>query len=191
MCYHKEQRFSSKDLVKHYKIGFPEANLFKPRIEVNGFDHALSPIITNDQPHQFQLYSWGLFPSWAKDLKLQNMKLNAKAESMHEKPSFKNYINNRCLVPATGLYEWEHKGKVKEKNLIKVHGKPIFSLAGLWNECLHPITGIPFKTFTCVTLNGFVAILEDENAWMQEGKLIVNPNTIWTPLVPPQLGLFE
>jgi len=190
MCYHKEEMFSAKELVKKYKIDFPEGNNFEARKEVNGFDHALSPIITNEKPNQFQLYTWGLFPHWGKDLKLQNMTLNAKFESLTKKPSFKNYVENRCLVPATGLYEWEHKGKVKEKNLIKVENKPIFSLAGLWNTCPHPITGEPFQTFTCVTLNGFVAILEDEKAWMDRGELIVNPYTIWTPLVAPQLGLF-
>lgn len=191
MCYHKEEMFTAKDLVKHYKIDFPEENQFKPRKEVNGFTHSLSPIVTSDNPNNLQLYTWGLFPHWAKDLKLQNMTLNAKAESIKTKPSFKKYVNNRCLVPATGLYEWENKGKVKEKNLIKIKDKPIFSLAGLWNVCPHPLTGELFKTFTCVTLNGFVAILEDEQAWMKKGELIVNPFTIWTPLVTPQLGLFD
>jgi putative SOS response-associated peptidase YedK len=190
MCYHKEEKFTSKELVKHYKIGFPEENVFEPRAEVNGFDHAVSPIITNQKPHEIQLCTWGLLPHWAKDLKLQNMTLNAKAESMHEKPSFKQYTDNRCLVPTSALYEWEHKGKVKEKNRITVDKYPIFSLAGLWNVCPHPITGEPFKTFTCVTLNGFVAILADDEAWMNDGKLLVNPNTIWTPLVAPQTSLF-
>ena len=190
MCYHKEEMHSAKALVKKYKIKFPEANLFQARKEVNGFEHLASPIITRQNPELLQLYYWGLFPHWAKDLKLQNNTLNAKFETLHQKPSFKNYLENRCLVPATGLYEWEQKGKVKEKNLIRVKNEDIFSLAGLWNICPHPITGKPFATFTCVTVDGFVAILQDEKGWLERGELTVNPNLIWTPLVAPQLGLF-
>lgn len=191
MCYHKEEKFTAKEVKKHYNIHFPEEANFAPRAEVNGFNHEPSPIITRQAPGLIQLFNWGLFPSWSKDLNIQNYTLNAKAETLSEKRSFKDYLENRCLVPSTGLFEWETKGKVKEKNLIKAVNQPIFSLAGLWNSCEHPVTGQPFNTFTCVTLDGFVAILKDEKAWLNEGKIIVDQAIQWIPLVNPQLTFFE
>lgn len=191
MCYRTEQKFSAKELVERTKKKFPEEEQFEARDEVNGFDHELSPIITSAEPDWIQLYHWGLLPHWAKDTKIQNNTLNAKIETIHEKPSFRSYVNNRCLVPVSGLYEWLHKGKVLEKNLIKVKDQPIFSLAGLWNICPHPLTGEPYKSFTCVTNDGFVAILKDEQAWMEKGELLINEETIWIPLVNPQLDLFS
>lgn len=190
MCYHKEEKMSAKDLVKKFKKEFPQEAEFIPREEVNGFNHEKSPIITNAQPDLIQLFHWGLLPDWAKDLKIQNNTLNAKFETLNDKPSFRNYTQNRCLVPSTGLYEWVHKGKIAEKNLIKVDKQPLFSLAGLWNVCPHPLTGEPYASFTCVTFDGFVAILKDENAWLDNGELHIDEEITFTPLVNPQLDLF-
>lgn len=191
MCYHTEHKATAKELKEQYKAKFPNSKAYKVKDFVNGFDHPLCPIITRQKQDEIQLFQWGLLPSWAKDLNIQNNTLNAKIETIHEKPSFKNYFEQRCIIPVTGLYEWEHKGKIREKNVIKVENKAIFSLAGLWNSCVHPETGDWIETFTAVTSDGFVAILEDESTWLNDGQLIVNPKTIWTPLVAPQLGLFQ
>ncbi len=191
MCYHTEHKASPKEMKEQFNVSFPKENEFKINSFVNGFDHPLCPIITNNNQEEIQLFSWGLVPNWAKNLKIQNNTLNAKFESLREKPSFKNYTSQRCIIPVTGLFEWEHKGKVREKNLIKVENEVIFSLAGLWNSCQNPETGKIIESFTAVTYEGFVAILKNEKAWLNEGKLIINPNTIWTSLVSPQMGLFE
>lgn len=191
MCYHTEHKASAKELKKQYEVEFPREDEFKTSDYVNGFDHPLCPIITSVNQHEIQLFSWGLVPNWAKDLKIQNNTLNARFETLTEKPSFKNYTSQRCIIPVTGLFEWEHKGKVREKNLIKVDKKPIFSLAGLWNSCPNPESDEIIESFTAVTFDGFVAILLDEKAWLNDGQLIINSNTIWTSLVPPQLGLFD
>ncbi len=191
MCYHTEHKATAKELKKQFKAEFPKENDFKTSSFVNGFDHPLCPIITSKDQNTIQLFSWGLVPNWAKDLKIQNNTLNAKFETLTEKPSFKNYLSQRCIIPVTGLFEWEHKGSVREKNVIKLENKAIFSLAGLWNSCPNPETGALLETFTAVTYDGFVAILEDEKAWLNQGELQINPATTWTPLVAPQLGLFD
>ena len=191
MCYHTEHKASPKEMKEQFKVSFPKENEFKMSSFVNGFEHPLCPIITNDNQQEIQLFSWGLVPNWAKDLKIQNSTLNAKFETLSEKPSFKNYISQRCIIPVTGLFEWEHKGKIREKNLIKVENKAIFSLAGLWNICPNPETGETIESFTAVTYDGFVAILQDEKAWLNNAQLFINSNTIWLPQVAPQMGLFE
>jgi putative SOS response-associated peptidase YedK len=62
------------------------------------------------------LYSWGLIPNWAKDDSIRKNTLNAKIETIHEKPSFRDVIQHRCLVLIDGFYEWkwlDEKGKHK------------------------------------------------------------------------------
>jgi putative SOS response-associated peptidase YedK len=75
-----------------------------------------------------------LIPAWAKDKTIQQYTLNAKIETLNEKPSFKNNIKNRCLVIADGYYEWQWldpKGKNKQKYLITLTSEEPFAFAGI------------------------------------------------------------
>ncbi|MEM7037984.1 MAG: SOS response-associated peptidase, partial [Bacteroidota bacterium] len=66
------------------------------------------PVITNESPEELQLYRWGLVPSWAKDPSIGNRMINARGETIHQKPSFRNaFKRKRCLVLADGFYEWK------------------------------------------------------------------------------------
>lgn len=66
------------------------------------------PVITNTDPKKLQLFSWGLIPSWSKDPIIGNKMINARGETIFEKPSFRSCIRNkRCLVPADSFYEWK------------------------------------------------------------------------------------
>jgi putative SOS response-associated peptidase YedK len=78
---------------------------------------------------------WGLIPSWAKDPKIGNKLINARAETLAEKPSFRNaFKRRRCLVIADGFYEWQKLEKRKQPYYIKMqNGKP-FAFAGLWES---------------------------------------------------------
>lgn len=92
--------------------------------------------ITNQKPDQFELLRWGLVPAWAKDPAIGNRMINARAETLADKPSFRTALRNRrCLVPADGFYEWRkepHGGKTPM--LIRMRsGKP-FAFAGLWDD---------------------------------------------------------
>jgi putative SOS response-associated peptidase YedK len=85
---------------------------------------------------------------------IQNSTLNAKIETLHEKPSFQAVVNQRCLVPVTGFYEWhwlDSKGKHKEKYLITCAASEIFSFAGLWSTWIDPNTGVTQQSFTILT----------------------------------------
>lgn len=82
---------------------------------------------------------WGLIPSWAKDASVGNKMINARAETVAAKPSFKNaFQRRRCLIPVDGFYEWQKSGKGKEPFSISLmSGKP-FGLAGLYERWLSP-----------------------------------------------------
>ena len=78
---------------------------------------------------------WGLIPSWAKDPAIGNKLINARVETAAEKPSFRSsWRSRRCLIPATGYYEWNNAGNVRQPWLIRRrHRAPLF-LAGLWER---------------------------------------------------------
>ena len=94
---------------------------------------------------------WGLIPSWAKDPKIGNQCINAKAETVAEKPSFRSaFKKRRCLVVATGFYEWQVQGRVKQPMWIGLRSKQPFAFAGLW-EHWAPAEGEPLETCTIIT----------------------------------------
>jgi len=95
---------------------------------------------------------WGLVPFWAKDPSIGNRMINARAETVAEKPSFRNaYRQRRCLILADGFYEWHREGEVKIPYFISVaDGKP-FAFAGLWESWHSKSTDESLETTTIVT----------------------------------------
>lgn len=94
---------------------------------------------------------WGYIPSWSKDEKIGNRMINARAETIAEKPSFKNaFKKRRCMVIADGFYEWRHRNNTKSPFFIRLKSKRPFGLAGLYNVWTSP-DGKPLCTCTIVT----------------------------------------
>ncbi len=94
---------------------------------------------------------WGLIPHWAKDPGIGRKMINARAETITEKPSYKRlFRHQRCLVPCGGFYEWKSAGKFKTPYLIRMKSRELFGLAGLWGEW-RPPQGPPLLTFTIIT----------------------------------------
>jgi putative SOS response-associated peptidase YedK len=106
---------------------------------------------------------WGLVPSWAKDLSVGTQMINARAETVAEKPAFRQALEKRrCIVPATGFYEWQGAPGQKQPYAITFPDQPVFGFAGLW-ERWRPAEGEPLDTFTIVTTdaNESVASIHD------------------------------
>ena len=103
------------------------------------------PVITNDDPDRFQQFKWGLIPSWADDEGLGNDLINARAETLAEKPSFEAaYQRRRCLIPADGFYEWVQEDDAKQPYRVAFADDRPFAMAGLWErwEPTHTQTGL-------------------------------------------------
>lgn len=97
------------------------------------------PIITNESPRMLTFVTWGLIPSWAKDTSMSAKLINARAETLSEKPSFRSaYKYRRCLVPADGFYEWLTDGKAKRPQYIYRRDRALFAFAGLWERWNSP-----------------------------------------------------
>jgi putative SOS response-associated peptidase YedK len=110
------------------------------------------PVITNELPDKVQFFSWGLQPFWAKDAKAVKRSINARSETLTEKPFFRTLLQSkRCLVPADGFFEWQvtSSGKLPYRILLK--SEDTFSFAGLWDEWVDKSTGEVLHTYTIIT----------------------------------------
>jgi len=144
------------------------------------------PIITNAEPGRIQLVRWGLLPGWVKDVKTAPKPINARAETLSEKPSFRQLLQRRrCLVLADSFYEWQQAGGAKgpkTPHRILLREEQPFAFAGLWDEWADRSTGEVVPTFTIITTepNELMASLHNrmpvilpgraaELAWLDDG----------------------
>jgi putative SOS response-associated peptidase YedK len=90
-------------------------------------------VVSEEHKRKAQLMKWGLVPNWADDPKMGYRMINARAESIDEKPAYKNLIKKtRCLVLADGFYEWPSKGKSSRPYRFTLENEKPFAMAGLW-----------------------------------------------------------
>ena len=95
---------------------------------------------------------WGLVPAWAKERAIGNRLINARAESVAEKPSFRDaFKKRRCLIPADGFYEWQQTEGRKQPWLLRLRGGGPFAFAGLWSHWRDPESGEPLETCAILT----------------------------------------
>lgn len=110
-------------------------------------------VIPNNGDNTLAMYKWGLIPSWSKDPAIGDRMINARAESLAEKPSFRNaYRRRRCLVLADGFYEWRQNPDLKTKQPMYIHlidHRP-FAFAGLWEAWKSP-DGNEIRSCTIIT----------------------------------------
>jgi putative SOS response-associated peptidase YedK len=141
-------------------------------------------IVPNDGFNRLDFYNWGLIPFWAKDPKIGSRMINARSETISEKPSFRgSFKYKRCLVLADGFYEWSKQPNSKSKIPHFIHmkdGKP-FAFAGLW-DAWHSDDGSEIRSFTIITTepnqllqnihNRMPVILPPDAylPWLQEGE---------------------
>ncbi len=101
---------------------------------------------------RLEMVRWGLIPSWANDPSIGNRMVNARAETVAEKPAFRTaFRKRRCLVPVGGFFEWRRTGDGKVPYWIHPAGGGVATLAGLW-ERWHPADAEPVRTFTLLTV---------------------------------------
>jgi len=141
-------------------LAFPP--VLKPRYNIAPTQPILA--LANDHPTQFDYFVWGLIPSWAKDRSIGNRMINARAESLAEKPAFRTALQRRrCLIPADGFYEWrkEPDGTKTPMYLRLKSGDP-FMFAGLWDQW-HGPNGEELRSCTIITTspNTFVQDIHD------------------------------
>lgn len=122
---------------------------FAPRFNIAPTQPVLA--IPNDDRHEADFFIWGLIPMWAKDPGIGSRLINARAETLAEKPSFRSSLKyKRCLILADGFYEWRPSGKTKLPYFIHMNDRKPFAFAGLWDAWNSP-DGAQIKTCTIIT----------------------------------------
>jgi putative SOS response-associated peptidase YedK len=106
------------------------------------------PVIIATSPRQIVLMRWGLIPHWAKDEKIAYKMINARVETLTQRPAFRGLLSHkRCLVPASGFYEWQGEGRDKTPYYIYPQEDRYLAFAGLYDLWITP-TSEELYTFT-------------------------------------------
>lgn len=169
----------------------PPSN-FQPRYNAAPTQYLPVARLRNDETREIAFLKWGLVPSWAKDPKDAVKAINARAETISVKPTFRSaFSKRRCLVLADGFYEWAGTGSQKQPYYIRFNGSAPLAFAGLWDSWRSGQDD-PLETFTIITTeaNSTMAAIHDRqpvmlaadqwNAWLSapnesEAKKMLHP----------------
>ncbi len=142
----------------------------------------LMPTVVRQSPNKTILMKWGLIPHWAKDPKIGYQMINARSETLAQKPAFRqSLISKRCLIPASGFYEWKKADGRKIPYYIRLKKTDLFAFAGLYDTWIDAsggkiqsytiITTVPNKLL--VTIHDRMPVIlqkTDENIWLNGGE---------------------
>jgi len=178
-----------------------EAPALEPRWNVAPTQPVAVVVIPNEGPRTLRLMRWGLIPSWAKDPSIGNRMINARAETLAEKPSFREALRRRrCLVVADGFYEWVKEGARKRPVWIHPREGGVLAFAGLFERWKDP-EGSTVESCTIVTTaaNGTMApfhhrmpVILPPSAWDRWlDPAPADPATLLPLLVPSPDDLLE
>jgi putative SOS response-associated peptidase YedK len=153
------------------------------------------PIITNTKPDEITLARWGLIPHWAKDEKASYSMINAKAETLEDKPTYRGpFRSKRCLIPADGFYEWKKTGTKKIPFRFTRKDCKLFAFAGLYDDWEHEGKHVTSCTIITTNANTLLAKVHDrmpvildekqEKAWLEDSK----PEVLKSMLKPYPAG---
>lgn len=156
--------------------------LFEPRYNVAPTQDVLAVRLTGQEGREAVFLKWGLIPFWSKDKSFASKAINARGETLREKPAFREaYKKRRCLIAADGFFEWKKVGKRKEPYLFELAQRGPFAFAGLWERWSDKSEAIESCTIITTTANELVRPLHDRmpvilpresfSAWLGETPL--------------------
>ncbi|HQR37074.1 MAG TPA: SOS response-associated peptidase [Blastocatellia bacterium] len=135
MCGRFTLHQSAKDVAARFGVDVPDD--LQPRFNIAPMQQ-VAAIVQEDEP-RFQRLKWGLVPFWAKEASIGNRMINARAETLAEKPAYRRAIaKRRCLIPADGFYEWQRDGNVRTPMHIVRRDRGLFAFAGIWETWRAP-----------------------------------------------------
>ena len=136
MCGRFTLYITAEDLASHYHLRILPVT--EPRYNIAPSQQINIIKAASGEP-TLSTVKWGLIPHWAKDEKIGYKLINARAETVSEKPSFRNaFKHRRCLIPASGFYEWKKEGSRKQPYYFQAKGESVFSMAGIWESWKAP-----------------------------------------------------
>ena len=178
-------RFTSSQrreaIAERFQVAVPEE--YGPRFNLAPAQRALIVRVREDE-REAALVRWGLLPHWAKDQRLAFKLINARAETLTEKPAFRSLLGKcRCLVVADGFYEWRIGADGKKEPIhFRLRGGEPFAFAGLWTQRRDPKTDELVESCTIITTvpNELVAPIHDRMP-------VILPAAVETDWLDPEL----
>jgi putative SOS response-associated peptidase YedK len=182
------------DLGARFRITDPSFG-FRSRFNIT--PGSMVPVIARRERTEAVMMAWGLVPPRVRERNTAKPLINARAETLAEKPTFQHLLHgNRCLVPASGFYEWKKEGTRKTPFYIRLRDSPLFAFAGLY-DVWHTPDGEGFASYTIITTepNGLVAPIynrmpvilrrSDESRWLSGEPLSTKDlATVLAPYLP-------
>jgi putative SOS response-associated peptidase YedK len=137
MCGRFAQKLKPEDLIRIFELD--ECSDFKPRFNIPPGTDIAAIRQSPEGKRVLHMLRWGLVPHWAKDPSIGAKLNNARGETVAEKPSFRDaFKRRRCLIPASGYFEWAAEGKIKQPYFISFKSGEPMALAGLWESWKSP-----------------------------------------------------
>ncbi|MCD4837624.1 SOS response-associated peptidase [Neobacillus sedimentimangrovi] len=204
MCGRYTLTATMEQIMDRFDIqAFLDEENFVPNYNIAPSQNVLA-IINDGNSNRMGFLKWGLIPPWAKDPSIGNKLINARAETISEKPSFRHaFKNKRCLIIADGFYEWKRNSHSKTPMRIKLKSDSLFGMAGIWEQWKSP-NGKSVFTCSIITTtpnelmidihNRMPVILkrEDEKAWLdptiKDTKLL---KEFLVPFDPNQMEAYQ
>jgi len=157
MCFTLSLQVEKHKLEKSLNAEFKSGYSFEPFYFVSAFDHPTVPVKTCGNTCSLTPMQWGLIPEWTKNVSdarnIRSKTLNARFETLFEKSSFRlSALHSRCIVPATGFFEWQHVGNMKIPWFIAFRNNEIMQMAGIYSSWTNFETGEVINTFSIITL---------------------------------------
>lgn len=192
MCFNYALIKNAEELQKRFDAILAE--FYRPFYVAPAFAHPSLPVITADNRKMFDFFRWGLIPFWVKERgkaeQISKGTINARSESLLEKPSFKHLVKGkRCIVPADGFYEWQEVGKKRYPYFISPENGRTMAFAGLWDEWIDPADGSCYRSFAVITRKATPFMAEIHNV-KKRMPLILNEE-LEEPWLAGELALKE
>jgi putative SOS response-associated peptidase YedK len=139
MCGRYTLTVSLDELITYYELGeSTQVSYHKPRYNIAPTQQVLA-VIHDGERNRLGELRWGLIPKWAKDPKIGVQMINARAETLSEKPAFQSaFERRRCLIPADSFYDWKQTTTGKQPFRIHLNDRALFSFAGLYDTWTSP-----------------------------------------------------
>ena len=176
--------YPDKTFSNRFRLSLSPVELAKIKSNTNVTPGQIMPVITQKKStHQLSFLTWGFVPTWAKD----DFKplINARSETILEKPSFRDaFLSYRCLVPATGFYEWSKKVKAGAPHHFDLKGENVFAFAGLYSPKGYSIITTSANSLVAPTHHRMPVILDKsaESIWLDPDSKTTDLVSLLKPL---------
>lgn len=202
MCGRFALAADNETVSQQFALPLPEGMNMAPRYNIAPTQPVAAVRLGKKGQRELTHFHWGLIPSWSKDPKMASRMINARSETVTEKASFRNaFKRRRCIIPATGFYEWQKQDGGKQPMYIHPTDEDLFGLAGLWEIWSSPDGGeIESCTILTTTPNELMEDIhnrmpvilepEDYDLWLDPGD---DPETglhLLRPFPTPKMAAY-